>query len=112
MNLLVDISTNLSSCISFSIFCKKQTVACLFIIRQTTLEEQPFSTSWSTRIFLLAGFTPNNYFDNYLVNNNRPLYSSYFIIFEIAHIIAVTNKSSHLNLKQNNKRRYWYVTQN
>lgn len=83
MNLLVDISTNLSSCISFSIFCKKQTVACLFIIRQTTLEEQPFSTSWSTRIFLLAGFTPNNYFDNYLVNNNRPLYSSYFIIFEI-----------------------------
>ncbi len=36
----------------------------------------------------------------------------YFIIFEIAHIIAVTNKSSHLNLKQNNKRRYWYDTQN
>ena len=35
-----------------------------------------------------------------------------FIIFEIAHIIAVTNKSSHLNLKQNNKRRYWHGTQN
>lgn len=84
MNILVDMSTNLSSCISFSIFYKKQAVACLFIIRQTTI--------WRTTIFhILAnpylpfktGFTPNNHFDDYLVSNNRPLYSSYFIIFEI-----------------------------
>lgn len=48
--------------------------------------------------------------DSYQVVSGSCLF--YFIIFEIAHIIAVTNKSSHLNLKQNNKRRYWYDAQN
>ena len=84
MNILVDMSTNLSSCISFSIFYKKQAVACLFIIIQTTILRttiyhilaNPYPT-------LLTDFTQNNHLDDYLVNNNRPLYSSYFIIFEI-----------------------------